>query len=278
MKKFYKDQYEYAKNGSRRSESEFKRLLLGWGTTLDNSRWIQPENLRWATEKQEKNIFEDRNISWSVGVDLSLHGSDSTSWCLVGMDCQGDDEDPLKDESQKIYLAPAIYYGNITRKKPSLRDKIREWSRQGYVTYQGGECIKQGPILDDVYALFENKWFHDDVEFVFDPAFSQPWIQAIQDDFRCKTITYSPKFMTRPIRVLQRKAEQKNVVLLGGRNPAVEWQCSNGVVNELSRNWCMLSRLNKNDQLNIDAFSASLLGLCNVLEIMNKPQLEVMVL
>ena len=146
-------------------------------------------------------------------------------------------------------------------------------NRQGYVTHQGTEAIRQGPILDDVYAELKNKWFVGDIEFVFDPAFSHPWIAACQDDFRCKTTTCSPKYMTRPIRVMQRKSEQKNIIMLGGKNPAVVWQAGNGVVNELSRNWCMLSRLNKNDQLNIDVWVASLLGLSNILD--QQPKTEV---
>ena len=278
VKKFYKQQYLDAKNsGSLKSQAEFSRLLLGKGTTLDSSRWIQPEDLQWATEKQEEKILSDKRILWNVGWDLSLQGSDSTSFCLTGMDPQGEG-DPLKDENQKVYLYPFIFYGSIKNKKPSLREKILLWNRQGHLVFQGGQTIRQGEVLDVAYSLLEKMWFKDEVEFVFDPALSQSWIQACQDDYRCKTITYSPRYMTRACRVMQRKSQQKNIVMLGGRNPAVEWQCSNGVLSEMSRNWCLLSRLNKNTQLNIDCWSASLLGLADLLEKQQQPKLEVMVL
>ena len=89
-------------------------------------------------------------------------------------------------------------------------------------------------------------------------------------------MTYSPREMTRATRVLQRKFEQKNVVMLGGKNPAVIWQCGNGVVSETSRGWCLLSRMRKNEQLNIDCWVSALLGLSQLLK--EKPRMEVMVL
>ena len=72
--------------------------------------------------------------------------------------------------------------------------------------------------------------------------------------------------MTSPIRNLQRLAELKGINILEKTNDAIKWQAGNGCVNELSRNWCILTRLKKSSQLNVDYWSASLLALSELLK------------
>ncbi len=177
-----------------------------------------------------------------------------------------DGDKPLED--RRLYLFGRIYYGNIKNKKNLIQDKIKNWNLSGQVVWQGQvECVELEPILDDFYQ-FINKYPHikDDLLNVFDPAFSMPYRKALNSEgFISRTRTYSPKFMTNPIRRLQRMAELKGIYILENPNEAIKWQAGNGVVNELSRNWCMLNRMNKSPQLNVDYWSATLLALSELL-------------
>ena len=259
----YNQDFERALN-DKRAEVDFKRYNLGLGTSLDSNRWMDPENLQWVSNETEREqIFNDQSIRWACGWDLSLRGSDSTSWVFAGWHPE---EGHLED--RKLYLFGRIYYGNIKNKKNLIQDKIKNWNLSGQVVWQGQvECVELEPILDDFYQLI-NKYPHikDDLLNVFDPAFSMPYRKELHSKgFVSKTRTYSPKFMTNPIRRLQRMAELKSIHILENPNEAIKWQAGNGVVNELSRNWCMLNRLNKSPQLNVDYWSATLLALSELL-------------
>ena len=99
----------------------------------------------------------------------------------------------------------------------------------------------------------------DDPTIVFDPNLATAWLDQFPNN-KVVEKEYRPITMTKIIRIFQRKAEQGNIYLLGKRNKAVDWHCSNGVVNEGSRGVCLLSRLIKNTQLNIDFWVSALLG------------------
>ena len=260
---------------SKQKEADFKRYGLGIGTILDDHRWIDPEALKWVSDENKRNeILNNPNILWTCGWDLSVRGSDSTSWVLAGWE-PADDNDPLMDT--KLYLFGKIYYGNINKKQSLIRDQIRYWNSRGQVSLQDTDCIYPGPILNDFYNFIDKyPLVKKDLVNVFDPAFSMPYRQELSlEGFVSKTTTYSPKFMTNPIRRLQRLAELKGIYILEKPNEAVKWQAGNGVVSEMSRNWCMLNRLNKNPQLNVDYWSASLLALSELLIPRRKPVIGV---
>ena len=258
----YKDQFKVAKV-DKQVEVSFKRYKLGLGCSLDSHIWIDSQNLQWV-EKDRDNILNDRDMEWSVGFDLSLQGADSTSWVLAGWKPLDDDESPLKE--QKLYLYGCIYYGNISKKQSLIKENIINWHNQGYLFYQNTDVIKQAPILNE-FNNFMNAYPHikEDVRLIFDPALSHSWREALQDEYVTIARTYSPKEMTNPIRNMQRLAETKSIYILEKKNPAIEWQAACGFVSEMSRNWCMLHRLNKNPQLNVDYWSASLLALSELL-------------
>ena len=265
VKANYEKDFERAKI-DKQSEITFKRYNLGLGCVLDDNRWIDPEDLRWVKNKKERDeILNDKSLVWTCGWDISLRGSDSTSWVLAGWS-PADDNDPLVD--RKLFLYGKIFYGNIKYKKSLIRDKIRNWHLQKQVSWQNTvECVEPGPILETFYR-FIKKYPHikTDLINIFDPAFSLPYRQELSlEGFVSKTTTYSPKFMTNPIRRLQRLSELKGIYILEKENEAIKWQASCGYVNELSRNWCMLNRMNKSPQLNVDYWSASLLALSELL-------------
>ena len=118
------------------------------------------------------------------------------------------------------------------------------------------------------FRSFMNSYPHikEDVRIIFDPALSHSWREALQDEFVTRIRTYSPKEMTSPIRNMQRLAETKSIYMLQEKNPAIMWQAQCGFVSELSKNWCMLNRHNRNPQLNLDFWSASLLALSELLK------------
>lgn len=255
----YKDQFMVAKV-DKQVEVSFKRYKLGLGCSLDSHIWLDNQNLQWVGSDRDR-ILNDRDIEWAVGFDLSLQGADSTSWVLAGWKPS---DDPLED--QKLYLFGRIYYGNISKKQSLIKDKIIHWHNLNLLTYQNTDVIKQAPILKD-FNEFMNYYPHikEDVRLIFDPALSHSWREALQDEYTTIARTYSPREMTNPIRNMQRLAETKSIYILEKKNPAIEWQASCGFVSEMSRNWCMLHRMNKNPQLNVDYWSAALLALSELL-------------
>ena len=265
VKKNYLRDFNQALN-DKSKEARFKRYNLGLGCSLDDHRWIDPENLQWIEKPEDRDkILNDQSILWCCGWDISLRGSDSTSWVLAGIQ-EADDNDPLLD--RKLYLFGKIFYGNIDQKKTLIRDKIRLWNVQGKVVFQNKEVIEPGPVLQSFYDFVcQYPQVRKDLINVFDPAFSLPYRRELSlEGFVSKTTTYSPKFMTNPIRNLQRLAELKGIYILEKSNDAVKWQAGNGYVNELSRNWCMLQRHQKNTQLNVDYWSATLLAVSELLK------------
>ena len=255
--KFYDERFKQALT-SKNKENAFCRWLLGWGTLSDQHVWIDYQNLQWA-EKDRDKILNDRGLEWAVGFDLSLQGIDSTSWVLAGIRPLDEDESPLNE--QKLYLLGNIYYGNIDRKQSLIKENIINWHNQGYLTYQQTDVIKQNPILAD-FRDFMNRYPHikEDVRLIFDPALSDSWRDALQDEYVTVARAYRPREITPAIRNMQRMAETKSIYILENKNPAIEWQTQCGFVNELSRNYCMLQRMNRNNQLNVDYWSAALLG------------------
>lgn len=274
VKKNYENDFKRALV-DKNAEVTFKRYNLGLGTSMDSDRWIDPEKLNWIEDQAEiEKVFKNEDLVWTCGFDLSLQGADSTSWVLAGMQPASND-DPLTDS--KLYLYGKIYYGNIQNKKALLRDKIKVWNRTGEVTWQRGDCIEPEPILNDFYSTLEKyPQITRDLICVFDPAYSLPYRQELNlGGIKSKVTSYSPKFMTEPIRRMQRLAELKSIYILEKQNEAIKWQAGCGVVNSLSRNWCMLNRMNKNNQLNVDFFSASLLALSELLTPRIKPVIGV---
>ena len=255
-------------------ELAFRMWFLGTGHILDGNNFIDSKNIKWiAKPKKQEEILQNREIEWTSGWDLSLSGHDSSSWVMAGW--IPNDDMPLED--QKLYLIGNIYYGNIDKKQKLIKDKIRKWHLDGLLSLQNKEVIQHLPIIGDFNNLMDRyPHIKEQMTCVFDPSFAQNFIQELQDDYVCITRTYSPKFMTRPIRQMQRIAELKNINILEAKNEAIEWQASCGAVNQMSRNWCMLGRLNKNPQVNVDYWSAALLALSQLLE--SKPAGEVLVL
>ena len=260
---FYNERFKQAKT-SKNKENAFCRWLLGWGTLSDQHTWMDYQNLQWIEKEREK-ILNDREIEWAVGFDLSLQGPDSTSWVLAGWKPLDDDESPLNE--QKLYLYGNIYYGCIDKKQSLIKENIINWHNAGHLVYQQTDVIKQNPIIQD-FKDFMNSYPHikEDVRLIFDPALADPWRDALQDEYVTVARAYRPREITPAIRNMQRMAETKSIHILESRNPAIEWQTQCGFVNELSRNYCMLQRMNRNNQLNVDYWSAALLALSELLK------------
>ena len=248
-------------------EVAFKRYHLGLGCSLDSHKWIDPENLKWVANPDEQEaILQNREIIWCAGFDLNLQGPDSSSFVLCGW--IPNEDDTLADK--KLYMLGNIYYGNISRKQKLIKDKIIKWHNDGLLTLQKDvSVIQHQPIIDDFTNLVNDRYPHigEEITCMFDPAYSQNFIEKLQENFTCKTRTYSPKYMTRPIRYMQRLAELKNIYILEPKNEAICWQASNGVVSEHSRNFCSLKRLGNNSYLNLDFWAAGLESLSELLEI-----------
>ena len=266
VKKFYESEFKNALK-NKRSECEFKRLMLGLGTVMDSSRWIDVENLQVIKDEGKiQSLYKNENIVWSLGVDLSVQGTDSTAWVLCGMEAIEDD--PLNDETQNVYLYGKIYWPNTEKHKASIKDKILEWEHGGFVTVQKEKSIRMQPIVDDIYKFVEKLPFKNDLTIVFDPSWAGAWYPSFENNFRIVETEYRPQTMSRVTRIFQRKNELKNIYLLYEDNPAIRWQASCGIVNELSRNYCLLSRMNKNRDLNIDFWVASLLAGTELIDVL----------
>ena len=173
VKKNYSNAFQSALK-DKRAETNFKRYFLGLGTSLDSDRWIDPENLQWIEKPEDRDkILNDPSITWACGWDLSLRGSDSTSWVCAGIQ-EADDNDPLLD--RKLYLFGKIFYGNINHKKSLIKDKIKQWNVDGKVVYQNKDAIEPGPVLQSFYDFVgQYPQVRKDLINVFDPAYSLPY-------------------------------------------------------------------------------------------------------
>ena len=264
----YEKDFEKAnEKGGTKNELYFKRYKLGQGVLDSEAIWINSDNLKWVSnEKEADKILNNRNIEWAAGFDLSLQGSDATAWVLAGWVPLAEEESLLSE--QKLYLIGNIYFGNISAKPELIQENIRQWHTQKYLVYQNTNVIKQTPILDD-FKYFLDKYPHikEDLTIVFDPAFSEPWVKEL-NEYSIELRAYTPREMTAAIRNMQRIAESKSLYILEEKNPAIIWQTNCGYVSEMSKNFCMLNRINpKNPRgLNVDYWSAALLALSELLK------------
>lgn len=265
LQKWYEKHLALAKK-NKQDEVYYKRYGLGLGTILDNSQWISPSSL--GVIKNPEEIYKDESIRWAIGVDLSVQGGDSTSWVCVGMPEIPEGYDQLQDEGQGIFVYGKIYYttAGLDKKPNHIKEKILQFEHEGHVTVQRARAIQQRPIIEDIYNFLEGKPFRDDVTFVFDPSWAQAWIPEFQDEFRIIEQTYSPKYMSRITRIFQRKSQLQQIHFLHEGNRCARWHAACGQVNEQSRNWCLMSRLNKNFDLNVDYWTAALLAGSDLIE------------
>ena len=81
----YKQDLKLALN-NKDAEVRYKRFNLGLGCSLDDQRWVNPENLQWiASEARQKLIMKNPNLEISAGWDIALTGSDSLSVVICAM-------------------------------------------------------------------------------------------------------------------------------------------------------------------------------------------------
>lgn len=260
----YRRKYKKARE-SEEAMAEFKRLYLGTGCELSSSNFMNVSDLRY--EKKLADIFADETINWTLGLDLSVV-NDSTSWSLCGLEeCREDIDDPLEDERRRLYVFPRVYYPSLQTKTESYKEKIRQWDHEGFCVLQSESgSTEMKPIVEDIQDFLSDKpVVRDCLEVVFDPSFAASWYEAFED-YPIHKVWQSPKMLTKPIRFLQRKSIQHNLYMLCGKNPCLDFQLESCVVNNRSRNWCGLDRINQKST-NIDAWVATVIATCRLLEI-----------
>lgn len=273
VRKWYEKTLELSKRNIE-DEVFYKRYGLGLGTLLDSSQWIDPKSLKVIKDADAKEIYKKENITWAIGIDLSLQGSDATAWSCVGFE---NIENPFDDSEQNIYVFGKVYYSQkgLEKKPNHIREKLEMFAYEKDLVIQNASTIQMQPIIADIYEFLKDKDFKEDLTFVFDPTFASAWIQEFSDNFRVITRPYMPKEMTAITRIFQRQSQNENIFLLEKNNKAVRWQASCGEVNERSKAWCLLQRLNKNKDINIDFWVASLLAGTELLK--EKSEIDVFV-
>ena len=255
---------------SKEKEKNFRMYHLGQGFKCNEFSFIDPEDgLKWISKSKERDkILKDNTIKWHCGWDLSCQGQDLSAFCLTGRRELSDFEDPLTD--RRLYLIGSLYCSKkgLSKKPNFLRDKIYKFASDGEVTIQNTDTIEAGPIIedfDDLVSKYPN--IKEGLINVFDPAFSREYRRKLgQLGYKSITRTYSPRELSGSVRMFQRYSQKGLISILDRPSNCIKWMASVTQVNLSSRGYCLLDRLNKNHNYNIDFFSSAILGLSQCMQ------------
>ena len=136
------------------AEVRYKRFNLGLGCSLDDQRWVNPENLQWiASETRQKLILKNINLQYAAGFDVALSGSDSTSFCVCAKQKPTQSLDDYDSELYVLYYK--ITHGSLKRKGDLIKQRCFKWAKEGLINYQNLDSIDHIDVLNEFYKFFE---------------------------------------------------------------------------------------------------------------------------
>lgn len=220
--KFYRSYFNNAIS-SKSYENSFRRFLLGQ-YIRGASTFVDTSKIRIVDEE----IYKQPGIRWNLGLDYS-HSRDFTSVCLTGWN----------QAKGQIFLKPFLFLPNIKNRHKIQQIDFRNWESLNYLKIQDVDVLDGDDVAETVLKyLLKHKIVIE--ACVFDRALATHHLQKFSN-FKCEAIRMTPREMTTPIREIERVAEDSNLHFVG-ENPCMSWMFENTLVNEKSKNYCIMDR------------------------------------
>ena len=228
----YKEGYREALE-NKGNEIEFRSKFLGQSISADALQFIDIKKIKIAKDFD----WGRKDLVWSCGIDTSIsHDMSSVSFC------------GYKVETDELFTYSNVYLPNLNRRQSTQRKVFQSWHDSGHLVIQDKEVLDWNMLLDDLVSFIkETKIKLTAIQL--DPALAGHYQDTLKKNFKVSAERMTGRAMVQSIRQLERIGESGGLYLINEDNPAVKWAFSNVVISQTSRNYLLMNRVSRDNNI-----------------------------
>lgn len=234
------------KSASQQSDAELAQFLTKnlncW--LKGGVAWIQQDIISKNSTKLQENIFTEKVY---IGLDLSVN-RDITAVSL------------LTEKDNKFYFKNFYYLPEGALENHPLKDSIKRWKDNGFITLTPGKAINYDYIKEDILK------YDGSIERLSFDSWNATYLirDLVDEGINCKPYSQSIGNFNRPTKEFERLIYDDKVVL--DENPITLWMFGNVVIREDNNGNRKPEKDSKNSARKIDGTIAILMALGGYLD------------
>ena len=239
---------------SREEELKFMRFYQGKHISVEAQKFCDVSMLKTCNE----DIFQDKNLRWCMGVDLSWHW-DFTSFCIVGHD----------QTTDSYYLKDLSFLATLKNRFPAQKTQFQAWADSGLYTLYNQAELPRNRVINHVKDYIDSRKIKIE-KVISDLALSKSWrLSEAWPDFEGMWMT--PRKMASPLRVAQKVIMAEKFFVIGP-SALVKWHFNCAMLSEKSQGYCTAFKSSKH--MSIDILDATTLAIKFLSETKKKKHLS----